>query len=229
MTISSLFFLLLLISWTQQPKKENPYHLEIISNIADYQKSILSNPANRLVDLEKAIPDIVLDIKYATSNNFTHRTIYPAPKAFLREPVVDALLKVQQELKGNGIGLKIYDAYRPYAVTVKFFEVYPDTTFVASPKTGSRHNRGCAVDLTLIDLISGRELEMPTGFDDFTEKAMHNYMNLTQKALQNRQILRDVMSKYGFIPYESEWWHYDFKGWKNYPIMDLSFDELRNN
>jgi len=228
-TISSLFFLLLLISWTQQPKKENPYHLEIVSNMADYQKSILSNSDNRLVDLEKVMNGIVLDIRYATSNNFTHQTIYPAPKAFLRKPVTEALLKVQQALKGKGIGLKVYDAYRPYAVTVKFFEVYPDTTFVASPKTGSKHNRGCAVDLTLIDSKSHNELEMPTAFDDFTEKAMHNYMNLSQKALQNRQILRDVMSKYGFIPYESEWWHYDFKGWKNYPIMDLSFEELRNN
>jgi len=228
-TISSLFFVLLMISWTQQPKKENPYQLEIVSNIADYQKSVSSNPANRLVDLEKTIPGIALDIRYATSNNFTHQAIYPSPKAFLRKPVAEALLQVQQALKVHGIGLKIYDAYRPYTVTVKFFEVYPDTTFVASPKTGSRHNRGCAVDLTLIDLKSGKELEMPTAFDDFTEKAMHNYMNLTQKALQNRKILRDVMSKFGFIPYESEWWHYDFKGWKNYPIMDLSFEELRNN
>ena len=225
---SSLLLVLLLMSWQQQ-KKENPYGLEIVANMAIYQKSILSNPDNRLVDLEKAIPGIVLDIRYATPNNFTHQTIYPAPKAFLRKPVTEALLKVQEELKGNGIGLKIYDAYRPYTVTVKFFEVYPDTTFVASPKTGSRHNRGCAVDLTLIDSKSGIELEMPTAFDDFTEKAMHNYMNIPKKALQNRQILRDVMSKYGFIPYESEWWHYDFKGWKNYPIMDLSFEELRNN
>ncbi|MCX6220234.1 MAG: M15 family metallopeptidase [Bacteroidia bacterium] len=225
---ASLLFVLSLLSWQQQ-KKVNPFGLEIVANIADYQKSVSSNPVNRLVDLEKAIPGIVLDIRYATSNNFTHQTIYPAPKAFLREPVVDALAKVQQELKGNGIGLKIYDAYRPYAVTIKFFEVYPDTTFVASPKTGSRHNRGCAVDLTLIDLKSGKELEMPTAFDDFTEKAMHNYMNLSQKALQDRKLLRNIMSKYGFIPYESEWWHYDFKGWKNYPIMDLSFDELHNN
>lgn len=228
-TTSFFFLMLLLISWTQQPKKENPYHLEIVSNMADYKKSISSNPANRLVDLEKEIPGIVLDIRYATSNNFTHQTIYPSSKAFLHKPVYDALLKVLQTLKGKGIGLKIYDAYRPYAVTIKFFEVYPDTTFVASPKTGSRHNRGCAVDLTLIDLKSGKELEMPTAFDDFTEKAMQNYMNLPQKALQNRQLLLDVMSKNGFLPYESEWWHYDFKGWKNYPIMDLSFEELRNN
>lgn len=225
---ASLLLVLSLLSWQQQ-KKENPYGLEIVASMADYQKSVSSNPANRLVDLENVIPGIVLDIRYATSNNFTHQTIYPAAKAFLRKPVAEALLKVQQELKVNGIGLKIYDAYRPYSVTIKFFEVYPDTTFVASPKTGSRHNRGCAVDLTLIDLKSGKELEMPTPFDDFTEKAMHNFMNLPQKALQNRQLLRDVMSRNGFIPYESEWWHYDFKGWKNYPIMDLSFDELRNN
>ena len=179
---TSLLLVLSLLSWQQQ-KKENPYGLEIVTNMADYQKSISSNPANRLVDLEKAIPGIVLDIRYATSNNFTHQTIYPAPKAFLRKPVTEALVKVQQELMGKGIGLKIYDAYRPYTVTVKFFEVYPDTTFVASPKTGSRHNRGCAVDLTLIDLKSRNELEMPTAFDDFTEKAMHTYMNLSSRAL----------------------------------------------
>ena len=125
--------------------------------------------------------------------------------------------------------MKIFDAYRPYAVTLKFFEVYPDTTFVASPQKGSKHNRGCAIDLTLVDLRSGNELEMPTAFDDFTEKATHAYMNLTKEALKNRQMLREIMSSYGFIPYESEWWHYDYKNWRNYQIMDLSFEELNIN
>jgi D-alanyl-D-alanine dipeptidase len=186
-------------------------------------------PASKLVDLEKVIKGVVLDIRYATTNNFTHQVIYPAPKAFARKIVAEALVKIQAELNQKGLGMKIFDAYRPYAVTLKFFEVYPDTTFVASPKKGSKHNRGCAIDLTLIELKSGKELEMPTAFDDFTEKAMHAYMKLTPEALKNRQILREVMSRYGFIPYESEWWHYDFKDWRNYQIMDLSFEELQNN
>lgn len=218
------FFLLL--SWEQQPKKENPYGLEIVADLAEYKLSINDNQANALIDLEKVIPGIVLDIRYATTNNLTHQAIYPSPKAFVRKPVVEALLKIQEELKERGIGLKILDAYRPYEVTLQFFKVYPDTNFVASPRTGSKHNRGCAVDLTLINLKSGHELEMPTAFDDFSEKAYHSYQNLPLPAKQNRQLLREVMTAHGFIPYESEWWHYDYQGWHNFKLTDLSFNEL---
>jgi D-alanyl-D-alanine dipeptidase len=218
--------LLLLLSWQQQPQKANPYGLEIVSAMADYNRLVKKDPSKQLVDLEKVIKGVVLDIRYATPNNFTHQTIYQAPKAFARKPVAEALVKIQTELKGRGLGMKIYDAYRPYAVTLKFFEVYPDTTFVASPQKGSKHNRGCAIDLTLIDLKSGKELEMPTVFDDFTEKATQAYMNLSPEVLKNRQMLREIMSRYGFIPYESEWWHYDYNSWRNYQIMDLSFEEL---
>jgi len=217
--------LLLFVSWEQPQKKENPYGLEIVSEIGTYARLVKENPSCKLLDLESAIKEIKLDIRYATTNNFTGQAIYPSPKAYLRLPAAEALAKIQQELKAKGLGLKIYDAYRPYAVTLKFFEVYPDTTFVASPQKGSKHNRGCAVDLTLIDLASGQEKEMPTGFDNFTEKASHAYRNISATALENRKLLRDVMSKYGFIPYESEWWHYDYHGWRDYPIMDLTFDE----
>lgn len=221
--------LFLLISWQQQSQKANPYRLQIVSTIAEYDLLVQKDPSNKLVDLEKTIKDVILDIRYATPNNFTHQTIYQAPKAFARKPVAEALEKIQRELKSRGLGIKIYDAYRPYAVTLKFFEVYPDTTFVASPQKGSKHNRGCAIDLTLVDLKSGKELEMPTLFDDFTEKATHAYMNLSPEALNNKKLLRETMSRYGFIPYESEWWHYDYNSWRNYQIMDLSFEELKQN
>jgi D-alanyl-D-alanine dipeptidase len=112
---------------------------------------------------------------------------------------------------------------------VKFYEVYPDTNFVAAPWKGSVHNRGCAVDLTLVILQTGKQLEMPTPFDDFTEKAAHSYMNLPDQVLKNRQILKDIMTKHGFLIYEAEWWHYDFKDWKSYKLMDISFEELNSN
>ncbi len=115
-----------------------------------------------LVDLQKYIPGVVLDIRYADTNNFTGTKIYTQPRAFLRKPAADSLLKIQQILAEKGLGLKIYDAYRPYAATLYFYEVYPDTTFVAAPWKGSIHNRGCAVDLSIINLESGSELKMPT-------------------------------------------------------------------
>ena len=226
LTSATLVFLLLTLSWLQMPKKENPYGLDIISTLPDYRRTIRENGSNQLVDLEKSIGGIVLDMRYATSNNFTGQPIYPAPKAYLRKVEADSLLKIQLDLQKKGLGLKIFDAYRPYSVTLKFFKVYPDTNFVASPRTGSRHNRGCAVDLTILETSSGKELEMPTPFDDFTVKASQSYRNLPDRVLQNRKLLRDIMVRHGFEPLESEWWHYDFGGWRNFKIMDIAFDEL---
>ena len=225
---AALFAGLLLLSWNQPAKKENPYRLDVMATLAAYDSAIHENPSNQLVNLEKAVPGIVLDIRYATANNFTHQPVYPAPKAYVRKPVAEALMQIQQELNSKGMGLKIYDAYRPYAVTLKFFKLYPDTNFVASPKTGSRHNRGCAIDLTIIDIRSGKELEMPTSFDNFTERASHSFQDLSPDALQNRNILRETMIRHGFEALESEWWHYDFSGWRNFKIMDIAFDELKN-
>lgn len=225
-SFATFLVILSLLSWQQQPKKENPYGLEIVSDLAVYHHLVEKDPANELVDIEKIIKGIVLDIRYATINNFTHKVIYPSPKAFVRKPVAEALVKIQHELNEKGLGLKIFDAYRPYSVTLKFYEAFPDTNFVASPRFGSRHNRGCAVDLTIIDLKTKKELEMPTFFDDFTEKANHSYINLPKNALKNRQLLKEMMTKYGFVVYESEWWHYDFGGWRNFKLMDIAFEEL---
>ena len=121
--------------------------------------------------------------------------------------------------------LKIFDGYRPFHVTKLMWEILPDERYVANPKDGSRHNRGAAVDLTLVDL-TGAELKMPTGFDDFTEKAAHSYMNLPSEVIENRKKLRSIMEKYGFFAIESEWWHYDLKDYANYPILDYTFEQI---
>jgi D-alanyl-D-alanine dipeptidase len=152
--------------------------------------------------------------------------VYNIPKAFTRLPVAKALKKVQNELKKENLGLKIFDAYRPYSVTVQFFKKVKDTNYVASPKKGSRHNRGCAVDLTIIDLKTGKEIEMPTAYDDFTEKAASNFNDLPVKIIENREKLKKIMANNGFKVFYTEWWHYDFNGWENYELVDISFEEL---
>ena len=209
-----------------QAEKQNPYHLNIISNVTAYNIECSKNKQNQLVDLEKEIPSIRLDIRYATDNNFTHKQVYSSARAFLREPAAKALAKVQNDLAKRGLGLKIFDAYRPYSATLIFYDLIKDTLFVASPVKGSRHNRGCAVDVTLIDLKTMRELTMPTPFDDFTVKAGATYDDLPEMAKENRAILIDAMKKQGFEVFASEWWHFDFKGWESYTLMDISFEEL---
>lgn len=193
----------------------------------DYLKSINGHPEKELVDLEKVIPGLALDIRYATTNNFTGERIYDMAKAYARKPVATALKKVQEALKEQGLAVKIFDAYRPYSATVKFYEVYGDTTYVASPYRGSRHNRGCALDLTLIDLKTGMELKMPTDYDSFSRKAWPSTPVADPEVRRNREMLINVMAENGFRVNASEWWHYDFRGWKNFEVLDIDFDELQ--
>lgn len=189
-------------------------------------QSIKSNPDNELIDLEKSIPGIVLDIRYATNNNFTGERIYTLAKAYARKPVAEALKRIQADLKTKGLGVKIFDSYRPYRATVKFYEVYRDTTYVASPYRGSRHNRGCALDLTLINLASKEELKMPTEYDSFTKAAWPSTPVADPLIKKNRQTLIDAMQKHGFRVNSSEWWHFDFVGWKKFDVLDIEFEEL---
>jgi zinc D-Ala-D-Ala dipeptidase len=213
-------------NYSRPHEQEYEDKLNVISNPRMYHEMIQAHPDSRLVDLEEIIPGIVLDIRYATKNNFTGKKIYKSPKAYLRLPVSKALQGVQEELNTMGLAIKVFDAYRPYSATVKFYEVYPDTNFVAAPWHGSRHNRGCAVDLTIIDLATGNELEMPTPFDDFSDKAHHDYMDLPPKAIENRTLLKEIMAKHGFSKYDYEWWHYDFIGWEKFDLMNIPFEEL---
>jgi zinc D-Ala-D-Ala dipeptidase len=215
----------LLVLATMQVAGQNKYGLKV-SNKTDYLNALKSDARKELVDLEKFIPGIVLDIRYATKNNFTGEQIYNLPKAYARRPVAEALKKVQADLKAQGLGIKIFDAYRPYKATVRFYEVYKDTTYVASPYRGSRHNRGCAIDMTLIDLKSGKELKMPTPYDSFQKEAWPSTPISDVEARKNRKLIIDSMQKHGFKVNSSEWWHFDFIGYKQYEVLDIDFEEL---
>ncbi len=217
---------LLLSGCKNEQVNRNPYGLALVTSVDDYRQQVSQNPLMQMVDLEKTVPGVLLDIRYATTNNFTSQVVYSSARAFARKPVADALVRVQDSLASYHLGLKIYDAYRPYAATLKFYEVYPDTSFVANPRHGSRHNRGCAVDVSLVDLRSKTEIAMPSSFDEFSEKAHPEYMQLPDTVIANRQLLFNVMEHFGFSHYPTEWWHFDYRGWEDFPLMDLSFDEL---
>ncbi len=204
----------------------NPYGLKVINEYAAYKKSVELDKNKQLIEIKKLIPDIKLEIRYAGKNNFAKQAVYKQARAFARLPVAEALKNVQNDLKKFGFGLKIFDGYRPYSVTVKFFEIASDKSFVANPKDGSRHNRGCAIDLTLIDLKTGKELKMPTPYDSFAAEAASDFKDLPANVIQNRELLRLTMEKYGFRVLNNEWWHFDFIGWKNYELMDIPFEDL---
>ena len=174
-----------------------------------------------LVDVQKVIPGVVLDIRYATTNNFTGQQLYPFSKCYLRRASAEKLRAAQAELGTMGYGLKIFDGYRPLSVQWKMWEVYPQPGYVADPRKGSRHNRGAAVDVTLIRLSDGTELPMPTPYDDFTEKAHRKFNDLPDEVIRNRELLEQVLTKRGFIGLYTEWWHFDDKDWRNYPILDV--------
>jgi D-alanyl-D-alanine dipeptidase len=181
----------------------------------------------KLIDVKKVIPDIILEIRYATKNNFTGRVLYPSPDCFLAEEVAIALKKVNGDLKKMGYKLKIFDGYRPLSVQKVMWNVYPNPKYIANPKIGSVHNKGYAVDVSLVD-INGKDIPMPTEFDEFSEKASPYYMNLPPNIIKNREILHNSMKKYGFIPSKTEWWHFNYQGHKNKPLIDIPFEKLKN-
>jgi D-alanyl-D-alanine dipeptidase len=194
--------------------------------LQQYQQQVKNDAEKELVNLANAIPGIVFDIRYATANNFTGEVIYNLPRAYARKPVADALRKAQEEFSKHGVGIKVYDAYRPYSATVKFYEVYRDTTYVASPYKGSRHNRGCAIDMTLVDLKTSEELRMPTEYDSFKKEAWPTTPVKDPVIKKNRELIISVMHKHGFKVNASEWWHFDFNGWQKFEVMDIDFEEL---
>lgn len=227
-TSHRLFALALLATACAHRIALNEYGLHVIDSMSEYRETVRQNPSNRLVDLERQIPGIRLDIRYATANNFMKRQLYPVAKAYLRESAVNALRDVAAELGQQNLGLKIFDAYRPYAITKMMWEPYKNPDYVADPAKGSRHNRGAAVDLTLVDLETGRELAMPTPYDDFTSRASHSCSDLPADVLRNRALLRSVMERHGFTVLESEWWHYDFSGWQKFELLDIPLEELES-
>lgn len=181
----------------------------------------------RLVELITLDPTIKLDIRYATTNNFVGKKVYPEARAFLQKPAAKALVRVHQKLKSQGLGLVIFDGYRPWSITKLFWEVTPSDKrkFVADPAKGSKHNRGCAVDLSVFDLRTGELLPMPSGYDEFTDRASPNYAGGTAQERADRDMLRRLMEAEGFTVNPNEWWHFDFKDWEKYAIYDISFEE----
>lgn len=181
-----------------------------------------------LVELVKLDPTIKLDIHYATSNNFLGTPIYTQARAFLQRPAAKALLRVHRGLKAQGYGLIIHDGYRPWYVTKIFWNATPDDKkiFVADPAEGSKHNRGCAVDLSLYDLKTGEEVKMPSGYDEMTYRAFADYAGGTPEEGARRALLRQAMEKQDFTVNPEEWWHFDYKDWKQYAILNVKFENL---
>jgi D-alanyl-D-alanine dipeptidase len=176
----------------------------------------------------KLDPAIKLDIRYAGANNFLGTAVYTQARAFLQRPAAEALVRAQHELEGSGFGLIIHDGYRPWYITKIFWNATPRAKkiFVANPAQGSKHNRGCAVDLSLYDLKTGQEVEMPSGYDEMTRRAYANYAGGTPEQRARRLLLRRAMVKQHFHVNPSEWWHFDYVDWKHYPILNTKFEDL---
>ncbi len=225
--VTLIFSIILLSRGTAQETAYSPP--PVTSNWDNYREQVLADSTKRMVELKDLVPGIIYDLRYATANNFMNRVMYSGNNhtTFLRLPAVRGLEKIQAVLNQKGLGLKIFDAYRPYSVTVKFWELVKDENYVAHPAKGSGHNRGIAVDLTLINLGSGQELDMGTGFDNFSDTAHHSFRQLPPAILQNRLLLKSTMEDHGFKSYEKEWWHYFIPGGGQYEILDIDFRKLK--
>jgi zinc D-Ala-D-Ala dipeptidase len=196
---------------------------------APTQPQVPPEPKSGLTELVRLDPTIRLDIRYATPNNVTGKVLYAQPRAFLVRPAADALVRVHQALAAQGYGLTIFDAYRPWRVTKALWDATPPgpkRNYVANPKRGSKHNRGCAIDLTLHELQSGQQLAMPSGYDEFTKRAHRDFADAPAEAIANRSMLETAMQQQGFRGASNEWWHFDFVGWANYPILDVPFEDI---
>lgn len=216
------------ISQAQQTVAGSSKGTPEVQTAEQYKLEIQRSPSSRLVELKQLVPNLIYDLRYATKNNFTGTRLYPpgTRSAFLRHNAAMALRNAAKELEKLGYGIKIFDAYRPYSVTRKFWELIGDERYVANPSKGSNHNRGLAIDLTLYDLSSGKDVPMGTGFDNFTDTASHSFSLLPPDVLKNRTTLKSVMEKAGFSPYNQEWWHYNWKDNTNYSLLDLRFSEI---
>jgi zinc D-Ala-D-Ala dipeptidase len=183
-----------------------------------------------LVELVKLDPNFHLDIRYANTNNFLSTPVYSEAKAFMQKPAAEALERVAQKLNPMGYGLLIHDAYRPWYVTRIFWDATPveGHIFVADPQKGSKHNRGCAVDLTLYDLATGAPVEMPGMYDEMSERSFPEFPGGTWLQRWNRDLLRKAMQSEGFTVDEHEWWHFDYKDWKKYRILNVKFENVHN-
>ncbi|HXR39460.1 MAG TPA: M15 family metallopeptidase [Terracidiphilus sp.] len=216
------------------------FHITPLKPVAELRKDALAStppaePGNfrkpNLVELNKLDPTIKLDVRYATSRNFLGSPLYLEPRAYMQRPAAEAVVRASQRLRQLGYGLLIHDSYRPWYVTKMFWEGTPPEKriFVANPAKGSRHNRGCAVDLTLYNLKTGEPIRMTGGYDEMSERSYPFYPGGTSRERWHRDLLRHVMEADGFTVNESEWWHFDYKDWNEYPILNLTFEQLENS
>jgi D-alanyl-D-alanine dipeptidase len=226
--IYTVVFLLTAGTTIAQDATLNKYGLRVVSSLSIFKKTVLKSPEKQMIDLNKDIPTIILDLRYASTSNFMKEKLYPAiTTTYLRKPAADALAKIQIQLKGMGLGLKIFDAYRPYSITEKMWEPVQDDRYAADPKKGSGHNRGIAIDLTIINLQTGEELAMGSDFDNFTDTAHHAFTNLPEEILQNRLLLKKTMEQYGFKALDTEWWHYSLPNAIDFELLDIKFNQLK--
>lgn len=200
--------------------------ISVVSQIKPYKKIVKTDSLQQMVPLNRYVPSAIVDLRYSTNQNFTGQQLYPKQTTtYVRLAVAKALHKVQEELAASGYVLKIWDAYRPYSVTKKMWDIIGDERYVANPAKGSGHNRGLAIDLTLVK--DGIETNMGTGFDNFSDTAHHDFSRLPGEVLQNRKLLRTTMEKFGFRALDTEWWHYSWPNDRNYDVLDLRFKDLR--
>lgn len=183
-----------------------------------------------LIELIKVDNSIKLDIRYATADNFVGRAVYPEARAFLQRPAAEGVVRVHRLLKKKGLGIVIFDGYRPWAITKLFWDVVAEDKrkFVANPERGSKHNRGCAIDLSIYNLKTGKPIPMPSAYDEFTERASPDYKGGTDEERANREMLRRMMEAEGFTVNPNEWWHFDYKDWEQYAIYDVAFSAIRD-
>ena len=220
----------------QAPASVQSFHITPVKPVEELRREALAAtpPIEHhkrkpdLVELVTLDPTIKLDIRYASSNNFMSAPFYSEARAFLQRPAAKAVVQANAKLKPYGYGLVIHDGYRPWYVTKMFWDGTPADKhqFVGDPSQGSRHNRGCAVDLSLYDLKTGEEVEMPSGYDEMSERAYPTFAGGTKEQRERRDLLRRVMESEGFTAYPAEWWHFDYKDWKKYPIMNVPFEKL---
>lgn len=202
-----------------------------LATVAPAQNSPPIEPNKReahLIELIKLDNSLKLDIRYATENNFMGKKVYPEARAFLQRPAAEGVVAVHKKLREKGLGIVIFDGYRPWSITKLFWEtVSPEhKMFVADPAKGSKHNRGCAIDLSIFDLKTGKLLPMPSDYDEFTERASPDYTGGTAEERANRDMLRKLMEAEGFTINANEWWHFDYKDWESYAIYDIAFTEV---
>lgn len=221
MKVCFAFLLLMSTARLSAQQQFNKYGLTVITSIDTLKKIIEADSNKAFVHIKDYVPGVVLDIKYASTQNVFYEQLYDKPYAIIRLPVAKALANVQAELKKLGLGLKIYDAYRPYSVTCRMWDLMPDSIYMGKPWRGSHHNKGISLDLTLVDLKNKQEVRMPTPFDALIYASHPRFTGLPDSIIKNRDLLITTMTKYGFVVDSVEWWHFNYKDAFTYELLDI--------